>query len=159
MAKEIEKKYLVFKNKLPKLKGGVLYVQGYLCLSPLIRFRIIKNRVCLNIKSLNKNNITREEWEFFNNLSDAEIKKLISLAVKKPIKKIRFKIKYKGLIWEIDRYQGENRGLITAEAELPNKNFKILFPDWVDSKNEISNNKRYFNKNLGERPYKFFAKK
>lgn len=154
MALEIEKKYLIFKDKLPKLRGGILYIQGYLCLSPLIRFRICENKVCLNVKKIKKNSPVREEWEFYNNLNDIEIKKLIRLSIKKPIQKIRYRVKHASLIWEIDVYQGENKGLITAELELPKKDYSILFPNWVDNKHEISNDQRYFNKNLGDCPYK-----
>lgn len=156
MAKEIEKKYLIFKDKLPKLKNGVFYIQGYLCLLPLIRFRIIGSEVCLNIKKIKKNSPIREEWEFFNNLNETEIKKLINLSIKKPIKKIRYKIKSNNLLWEIDVYQGENKGLITAEAELPEKNYLTVFPSWVDAKHDISNDKKYFNLNLGDKPFKSF---
>lgn len=156
MAEEIEKKYLIFKNKLPKLNRGVLYIQGYLCLSPLIRFRVIGNEVCLNVKKIKKNNPVRDEWEFYNNLNELEIKKIIGLSIKKPIKKIRHKIKIGSLIWEIDVYQGENKGLITAEVELPEKNYQISFPKWVDAKHEISNEKKYFNRNLGDMPFKNF---
>jgi len=159
MSQEIEKKYLVFPEKLPQLTGGVLYIQGYLCLTPLIRFRIFGNRVCLNLKKIIGNNPIREEWEFYNELSSEEIKKLIQLSLKKPIEKIRHKIKHEGITWEIDVYQGENSGLITAEIELPTKNSVPLFPEWVDSKHEISNDEKYFNRNLGEHPYKFFGKK
>ncbi len=156
MAQEIEKKYLIFEDKLPKLKNGSLYIQGYLCLSPLIRFRIIKNEVCLNVKQIKKNSLVREEWEFYNNLNGFEIKKLVKLSIKKPIQKIRYKIRHKNLIWEIDVYQGENKGLITAEVELPEKNYQILFPKWIDADHEISDDEKYFNKNLGDHPFKLF---
>ena len=158
MAKEIERKFLVIKNLLPKLKNGVLYIQGYLCLQPLIRFRIIGKKVILNIKHGKMGSITRDEWEFFNNLDDKEIRRLIGLSCKKPIEKIRYKIKHKNLVWEIDAYQKENEGLITVEAEIPSENHQIEFPSWVDSKQEITHNPRYFNANLGENPYKEFAK-
>ncbi len=156
MAQEIEKKYLVLADKLPPLAGGVLYTQGYLCLAPLIRFRVFGNKVCLNLKKIIKNNPIREEWEFYNELNSEEIKKLIQLSLKKPIEKIRHEIEHEGLTWEIDVYQGENKGLITAEVELSTENSIPLFPEWIDSKHEISNDEKYFNRNLGERPYKFF---
>lgn len=159
MAQEIEKKYLVIKDKLPKLLQGVLYTQGYLSITPLIRFRIIGNEVCLNIKKIYKNSSVREEWEFFNKLSDLEIKKLTKLSLEKPIKKIRYKIKHKGFVWEIDVYQGDNKGLITAEVELENKKIITPFPEWVNNKKEISDEKKYFNRNLGICPYKSFKKK
>lgn len=158
MAQEIEKKYLVFKDKLPKLINGIHFTQGYLCLNPLIRFRIIDNDVCINIKQIKGDASVRDEFEFHNKLKNDEIKKIIKLSIKKPIKKIRYKILYKKLIWEIDKYQGENDGLITVDVELRKKKLAISLPDWVDEKNEITNDERYFNKNLGETPFRQFKK-
>jgi len=158
MAQEIEKKYLVFKDKLPNLKNGVHFTQGYLCLNPLIRFRIINDAVCINIKQIKKDASVRDEFEFHNKLGKTEIKKIIGLSIKKPIQKIRYKILYKKLTGEIDKYQVENDGLITADIELPKKDFAIVFPDWIDVKNEITNDERFFNKNLGEKPFSQFKK-
>lgn len=159
MAQEIEKKYLVLKNKLPKLKNGVLYIQGYFCFNPLIRFRIIENNVCINIKKIRGEGYIRDEWEFCNKLNKKDIEKLIKISVKKPVQKIRYKIKHKQLVWEIDIYKKENRGLITADVELPNKNYNIQFPVWIDKNKDITNDKKYFNRNLGENPYGCFKDK
>lgn len=158
MAQEIEKKYLVLKNKLPKLKNGILFIQGYLSFNPLIRFRVINNDVCINIKKIKGNGSVRDEWEFHNKLDNKEIKKIVQLSIKKPIKKIRYKVKQKKLTWEIDAYQGENKGLITVDVEIPKRNSKIYFPNWVNQNKEITNDEKYFNKNLGEKPYKQFKK-
>lgn len=158
MAQEIEKKYLVFKDKLPKLTNGVYFTQGYLCLNPLIRFRVINNDVCINIKQIKGDASVRDEFEFHNKLGNSEIKKIIGFSIKKPIKKIRYKILHKKLIWELDKYQGENDGLITVDVELPKKNFDIIFPSWVDVEHEITNDERFFNKNLGEKPFSQFKK-
>lgn len=159
MAKEIEKKYLVIKNKLPRLKNGETYLQGYLCFSPLIRFRITKNDACINIKNVKPGRMVRDEFEFHDQLTKVEINKLKSLAVKKPVQKTRYKIKYKRMIWEIDVYQKDNEGLITAEIEIPTEKFEPEFPDWIDKDGEITNDRRYFNRNLGKRPYKRFKDK
>jgi len=156
MALEIEKKYLTFSDKLPKLVGGILYIQGYLTLSPLIRFRVSGNEVCLNIKKIKSDSRIRDEWEFRSRLNDDEIRELIGLSIKKPIEKVRYRTESHGLIWEIDVYQGENEGLITAEVELPGENYAISFPEWIDNKHEISNDERFFNRNLGDFPYKLF---
>ena len=63
-------------------------------------------------------------------------------------------IPHAGLTWEIDVYQGDNGGLITADVELPSADHEIDFPDWIDQSLEIGNNPQYFNINLGEDPYK-----
>ena len=156
MAKEIEKKYLVIKNKLPELKNGEVYLQGYLCLSPLIRFRVTGDDTCINIKNVKPGKIIREEFEFHNQLTKEEVEELKNLAVKRPIQKIRYKIEHKGMVWEIDVYKGDNEGLITAELEMPNEDFKPDFPDWLDRDKDITNDENYFNRNLGDHPYKEF---
>ncbi len=159
MAKEIEKKYLVIKEKLPELKNGQLYLQGYLCLSPLIRFRVVGNDTCINIKKMKPGSVTREEFEFHNQLTGEEVTELIDLTVKKPIQKTRYKIEHSGMIWEVDVYQGDNEGLITADIEMPSENFKLVFPDWVNKDRDITNDEKYFNRNLGDHPYKEFKDK
>lgn len=157
MAKEIERKYLVISSKLPKLTQGITYVQGYLSLDPLIRFRIIGNKVEITIKKLIDGGVSREEWEFSKEFSARECEELIQLAKKKPIIKVRYTLKFKDLLWEIDEYKGENKGLITADIEIPQKEHEIQFPEWIDFTQEITDDPRYFNKNLGDNPYKSWS--
>ena len=56
-----------------------------------------------------------------------------------------------GLIWEIDVFEDENAGLIVAEVELGSEAQTFELPDWVGT--EVSEDVRYFNANLVERPY------
>lgn len=153
MAKEIEKKFLVFVNKLPRLKHGITYVQGYLSEDPLIRFRAEGSEVKITIKKLSASGVSRDEWEFENTFSKSEIEDLVGLAIKKPIVKIRYLVKHKDLTWEIDVYKEDNEGLVTADIELPQEDYAINFPSWIDSSEDITNNPKYFNKNLGNNPY------
>lgn len=159
MAKEIEKKYLVKNELLPKLTDGEIYIQGYLSLNPLIRFRVKGNSVTIAIKKVEKDGVCRDEWEFKKEMINEEIEKLISLAIKKPIKKIRYKIKKGEFIWEVDIYQDENLGLITADIELPDVNTIFNFPEWIDKSMEITNDPNYFNVNLGDNPYCNWSKR
>lgn len=158
MAIEIEKKYLVKNEFLPKLIDGKTYIQGYLSLIPLIRFRVKDNNVTITIKKVEKNGVFRDEWEFEKEMNNDEIEKLVSLSVKKPVKKIRYKAKFKDFVWEIDVYQGDNIGLITADIELLDSNTVFPFPDWIDGSMEITNDTKYFNVNLGDNPYCNWAK-
>lgn len=153
MPEEIERKYLVYKDKLPILKNGTLFIQGYLSIEPHVRVRIIGNKVIIGIKNIIKDGRSRNEWEFEKKLNKEEIKSLVKLCIKKPIEKIRYNIKHKNLIWEIDEYQADNKGLITADVELPYIDYPIDFPDWISSSEEITHNPKYFNTNLGEHPY------
>lgn len=154
MAKEIEKKFLVNRDKLPQLKDGQYFVQAYLSLDPHIRIRIIDDSVTVTIKNLHEVKSIRDEWEFNNKMTKPEIDELLKLAINKPIEKIRYVVKVSDLIWEIDVYQGNNNGLITAELELKDINQKINYPDWIIKEKEITNDPLYFNVNLGNKPYK-----
>ena len=71
---------------------------------------------------------------------------LHTLCVKPPIKKTRYVIWEGKLKWEIDKFAGENRGLMIAEVELPDEKEAIAKPDWLGE--EVTGNKRYFNLNL-----------
>ena len=72
------------------------------------------------------------------------------------IKKKRYKIKYSGLVWEVDEFEGENKGLLIAEVELSNKDQKIKMPDWVGE--EVTGNPKYYNLNLVKNPFLKWAK-
>ncbi len=56
-----------------------------------------------------------------------------------------------GLVWEIDEFFGENRGLIIAELELESEDQIFTKPDWVGE--EVTGDPRYFNSNLIKKPY------
>lgn len=153
MNKEIEQKYLANKDKLPSLNDGRYYIQAYLSIDPHIRIRAFDNKLTLTIKKFHSSKNVRDEWEFTKTMPKSSIKKIFELAITVPIQKIRYCIKYKKLIWEIDVYQGENEGLVTVDVELKNKFQKIEFPEWVFADKEISNDPKYFNINLGKKPY------
>ncbi len=44
MSREIERKFLVRKDRLPSLREGKRFVQGYLSDHPQVRFRIVDDR-------------------------------------------------------------------------------------------------------------------
>jgi len=48
----------------------------------------------------------------------------------KELKKRRFKINQKNLIWEIDNYESPIK-LIIAEIELPEENYPLIIPDFI----------------------------
>lgn len=153
MALEIEKKFLIHKQYLPMLNDGILFIQGYLAEKPSVRFRIIGQEVILGIKEYYAGG-TRFELETpGKEISEKEIIKLQQLAISPPVSKIRYSVEYENLIWEIDVYQGDNSGLITADVELPYPDYPLVFPRWVDESSEITDNPAYSNINLGRHPF------
>lgn len=155
MQQEIEKKFLVHKDKLPSLEGGTVFAQGYLSVEPHIRFRFIDDKVVLTVKEIKKGDSSRRlEWNFEKIMSADEREQFLDLAPFAPITKKRFRVEYKGYTWEIDKYLGDNEGLITAEVEYTGDFLDVPIPEWVDDARDISDDPKYFNRNLGEKLYK-----
>ena len=73
-----------------------------------------------------------------------------------PVEKTRYKEEFGGLLWEIDVFEGKNKGLILAEVELASEDQEVQIPDWV--KKEVSGDMRYFNSSLASNPYSEWGK-
>ena len=67
------------------------------------------------------------------------------------IEKTRYRISYAGLVWEVDEFEGENRGLITAEVELKDEHQSVTLPGWIGK--EVTGDPDYFNSNLVAKPF------
>jgi len=159
MGTEIERKYLVKQAEWRSHKEQILqqnpamgkkYSQGYIPTSngTTVRVRIIGTQGYLTIKSKTLG-YTRAEFEYPIPVVDAE-QMLNSLCQQPLIDKIRYKINYQDLVWEVDEFKGENQGLIVAEVELESENQQIDIPYWIDR--EV-NDPKYFNSNLIKYPY------
>jgi adenylate cyclase len=57
-----------------------------------------------------------------------------------------FKKSVEGLVWEIDVFNGELKGLVMAEIETPSANTKVELPSWVGK--EVTESKKYSNSSL-----------
>lgn len=153
MAIEIERKFLVKDDSWRNLSDqGTGYSQGYLIGSQKssVRVRIQGKEAFLNIKSATID-ITRQEFEYEIPLDEAT--ELLETLCDKPlISKTRFHLKYENHLWEIDVFEGDNKGLIVAEIELRDKNEPFTKPDWLGE--EVSDDARYYNTCLVKHPYK-----
>ncbi len=152
MGIEIERKFLIINDSWRSLGLGKVYKQGYIATvdkMTTIRVRIIGEEAYLTIKSKTEG-ISRNEFEYPIPLEDAQMM-LDTLCDRPLIEKIRYKINYDNLLWEVDEFQGENQGLIIAEVELENESQTINIPDWVGK--EVSHDPRYYNVNLAKHPY------
>ena len=67
------------------------------------------------------------------------------------IEKIRYEIMFAGFKWEVDRFLGDNEGLLLAEIELPSEDQQFTLPPWATI--EVTGDKRYYNSNLTQYPY------
>lgn len=59
------------------------------------------------------------------------------------ISKIRNIIERDGVVWEIDEFEGLNKGLVMAEIELKSKEQYFIKPEWLGE--EVTEDKRYYN--------------
>ena len=153
MPTEIERKFLLKDDSWKELSDqGTAYSQGYLMGSKQasVRIRIQGNKAFLNIKSATID-ITRQEFEYEIPLDEAT-EMLESLCDKPLIKKTRFHLKNENHLWEIDVFEGDNKGLIVAEIELSDKDEVFTKPDWLGK--EVSDDARYYNTCLVKHPYK-----
>lgn len=153
MAIEIERKFLLVNDDWKKYADkGVAIRQGYLAESTTasVRVRIQDDSANINIKSAGIN-ISRSEYEYAIPLEDAR-SMLRSLCNGPLIEKTRYHVTYDDKIWEIDVFEGDNKGLIVAEIELAAIDEDFARPPWVGD--DVSDDARYYNMNLVKHPYK-----
>ena len=153
MATEIERKFLVRNDAWKKeVTAKAEYLQGYLSTerSCSIRVRVEKDKARLNIKSATLG-VTRSEYDYPIPVSEAnEI--LRELCIRPLLKKTRFHVPYGDHTWEIDVFEGDNRGLVVAEIELSEPDEAFARPDWLGE--EVSDDPRYYNVCLIKHPYR-----
>ncbi|MBW3570308.1 MAG: CHAD domain-containing protein [Gemmatimonadetes bacterium] len=149
--REIERKFLL--RRMPRLPDGAVrteIVQGYLPgerLQERVRrvrrhgeppkyFRTVKVGA----------GISRTELE--EETDEATFRRLWSLTRGRRVRKLRFKVPYGGLTWEIDRFAG--RRLVLAEVELPSEDFHVRIPDWLRDyvERDVTGEDEYVNANL-----------
>ena len=68
-----------------------------------------------------------------------------------PIEKTRYTVPFGGFVWEIDEFHGANQGLVVAEIELDTLDRDFARPAWLGR--EVTNEARYYNSCLSERPF------
>ena len=148
---ETERKFLVISDNWQRLGTPEVVRQGYLSrdIERTVRVRIKGDKAFLTIKGRNEGAV-RTEFEYAIPTDEAAVL-LDTLALKPLIEKTRTKVAYAGKIWEIDRFFGENEGLVLAEVELASENETVQLPPWIGQ--EVTHLTRYYNSALSERPY------
>jgi len=156
MSIEIERKFLIINDNWKTLASEQTeYTQGYFTTHKecSIRIRVAGDNANINIKSATLG-IYRSEFDYLIPVKDAK-EMLDNLCIHPLIEKIRYKIQYDNHTWEVDVFSGENEGLIVAEIELNSVDEKFRKPDWIGE--EVSDDPRYYNVCLVERPYKSWS--
>jgi adenylate cyclase len=148
MAREIERKFRVKRDRLPEqaLRQGKRLWQGYLSYEPSVRVRLSEGSskqsgAWITIKGAGT--LSRDEFEYEIPIEDARA--LLTLA-KSSLKKVRYVIREGSHDWEVDEFEGPHSGLWLAEVELDSEDEAFERPDWVGD--EVTNDPRYANSAL-----------
>lgn len=155
MGREIERKFLTVGGgwrrggKRSKLRQGYLLAEK----GRSVRVRLEDGKGTLTIKGPAKG-LARAEYEYPIPARDAA--RLLLLCEKPLIEKTRTRVKFGGLVWEVDEFEGANRGLIVAEVELDRADRKIRLPPWAGR--EVTHDPRYLNARLFRRPFRSWAR-
>lgn len=151
MPREIERKFLLKDDAWRPGASGKAYRQGYLSIEPdrTVRVRVAGDAAFLTVKG-RPQGASRAEYEYPLPLADA-VEMLDRLCLRPLIEKIRYRVPYGGLVWEIDEFSGDNAGLVVAEVELEAEDQAIALPPWVGR--EVTSDPRYANSSLVARPF------
>ena len=145
---EIERKFLVKAYDYRKeAHRKTKIIQGYLTKDPkrTVRVRIREDQGFLTIKGMSSvDGLSRFEWEKEIPLNEAQ--ELITLCLPTVIEKTRYEVTYKGVLFEVDEFEGAHNGLVLVEVELNSTKDIFEIPKWVDK--EVTGDKKYYNSYL-----------
>lgn len=154
MGIEIERKFLVLsKAFMDDALRSYQIKQGFLNSHKdrTVRIRVLNNKGYLTIKGKSsQDGLSRFEWE--TELSRSEAEALLNLCEDGIIKKERFEVPIEGHLFEIDVFDGENKGLVIAEIELQSPDEYFKRPQWLGK--EVTGDIKYYNSNLSIQPFK-----
>lgn len=150
---EIERKFLTTSTAfIQEATQAQKIVQGYLNSHPerTVRVRIKNEKGFITIKGKgDSTGTTRFEWE--KEIGIEEARALIQLCESGVIDKTRYLIPKGNHVFEVDVFEGENRGLIMAEIELCCSNEIFEKPNWLGE--EVTTDERYYNAYLSKKPF------
>ena len=150
---EIERKFLVHSSDfIAEASHSQKIAQGYLNSTPerTVRIRIKDEKGFITIKGKgDESGTTRFEWEKEIELYEAEA--LLKLCETGVIDKTRYVIKKGNHTFEVDIFEGKNKGLIVAEIELSDTNEIFEIPNWLGE--EVTGDERYYNAYLSKKAF------
>lgn len=151
---EIERKFLVNGEGFKEDAYDSFRIkQGFLNSHPdrTVRVRITDGEAFLTIKGRNnKSGLTRFEWE--KEINSAEAEELLKRCEPGIIDKTRYLVKVGDHLFEVDKFYGDNEGLVVAEIELLQEDEWFEKPKWLAV--EVTGKPEYYNSQLSKHPYK-----
>ena len=153
---EIERKFLVRKDRdfRKMAQSHSRITQGYIDANgATVRVRIRDKQAFLTIKGPSLDGgLSRYEFEKEIELNEAE--QLMKLCMKPVIDKTRYLVPFKGHMFEVDEFYGDNEGLVVAEVELKSADEQYEKPDFLGP--EVTPDRRFRNAALRVNPYKLW---
>lgn len=150
---EIERKFAVKStNFLANAKESYKITQGYLNTDKnrTVRVRIKGNKGFITVKGISSaDGLSRFEWEKEINIKDAEA--LLFLCEDFVIDKTRYIIPFDTVVFEVDVFEGANKGLVVAEVELESTEQQFEKPEWLGE--ELTGDERFYNAYLSNVPF------
>jgi len=150
---EIERKFAVKStNFLANAKESYKITQGYLNTDKnrTVRVRIKGSKGFITVKGISSaDGLSRFEWEKEIDIKGAEA--LLLLCEDFVIDKTRYLIPFDNVVFEIDVFEGANKGLIIAEVELETTDQHFEKPDWLGE--ELTGDERFYNAYLSNVPF------
>lgn len=150
---EIERKFAVKStNFLANAKESYKITQGYLNTDKnrTVRVRIKGNKGFITVKGISSaDGLSRFEWEKEINIKDAEA--LLLLCEDFVIDKTRYIIPFDAVVFEVDAFEGANKGLVVAEVELESTEQQFEKPEWLGE--ELTGDERFYNAYLSNVPF------
>lgn len=148
---EIERKFLVRSRPKTKPERCHSIRQGYVARDGgnVVRIRQKDDAHILSVK-MPATGMGRYEIEKTVSAEDAEV--LFAACQEPVIQKTREVYEHEGHIWEVDIFEGANRGLIIAEVELKSETEKVILPSWVGP--EVTGFQKFYNAHIAQQPFK-----
>jgi len=153
MSVEIERKFLVKGDYKSQASHSYYIEQGYICRGSgrTVRVRIRDDKGFLTIKGPSLDGgLSRYEWE--KEISLQEARELMLLCDPSIISKHRYLVPFKGHVFEVDEFHGDNQGLTVAEVELGDTLEFFAHPSWLGE--EVTGDGHYTNASLSKFPFK-----
>ena len=154
MAQEIERKFLVKSGtNIDSLGDAQQIIQGYLSSvkERTVRVRVKGDKGFLTIKGIgNASGASRYEFEKVITVDEAN--ELLNICEPGIIDKTRTKVPAGKHTFEVDRFFGDNEGLVVAEIELEEEGESFERPEWLGE--EVTGDPKYYNSMLMKTPFK-----
>ena len=153
MPLEIEHKFLVRGEYKTLASSSTHIMQGYICSGKgrPVRVRVRDDKGYLTIKGPSLDG-GLSRYEFEKEITLDEAKRLMSLCEPGIIDKRRYLVPFKGHVFEVDEFYGDNEGLTMAEVELSSVDESFEKPDFIGR--DVTGDRRFYNSSLRVNPFK-----